>query len=487
MTSASEDFTGETTSWDDVVHHAKLQIMAAELSAEVGRSASLLATICDGRRRHRDHTRRELRQTLEEFVAHFRVYRTYVRPGHQASDDDRARVGEAVAGARACRADLDDELFSFLGELALGGHAGPVEAEFARRLQQLTAPVMAKGVEDTAFYRYHRLISLNEVGGDPGTFGRPVDGFHRDTVDAARRCPTAMLTLSTHDTKRSADVRARLNALTQVPGQWAEAASMWAKHNDRHRRGPWPDRNAEYLLYQTLVGAWPVGAARVAAFMAKATKEAKVHTSWTDPEEDYDRAVDGFVRDVLGDECFVAELVAFLESTALVERGRRNSLAQTALLLACPGVADVYQGTELWDLSLVDPDNRRPVDFDVRRSLLRADEPPPELSRDERGLAKLRLVRAMLRDRRARPGRYRDPVYEPLELPDGGGDQVVAYRRHGLIVIAACRGDAEASLAVPLPPPRWRDLADGRVHHHRAVLGDLSAGRGVAVLAAEED
>jgi (1->4)-alpha-D-glucan 1-alpha-D-glucosylmutase len=172
-----------------------------------------------------------------------------------------------------------------------------------------------------------------------------------------------MLTLSTHDTKRSGDVRARLHLLSEIPEAWEGIVTRWGERNERHRSGGWPDRNAEYLLYQTLVGAWPIDAARAQAFMEKATKEAKVHTSWIDPRPDYDEAVAAFVAGVLADDAFVAELEGFLAQHRLIERGRMTSLAQTALLLTCPGVPDVYQGTELWDLSLVDPDNRRPVEL----------------------------------------------------------------------------------------------------------------------------
>ncbi len=484
MSCAYESFTGESASWAQVVHRAKLQIMEGELSAEVGRLSSLLASICDRYRRHRDHTRRELRLALEEFAAHFQVYRTYVVPGRPPVAEDRRRVQEAVDGARSCRPDLDAELFGFLGELALGEHEGSGEADFARRLQQLTAPLMAKGVEDTAFYRYHRLVSLNEVGGDPGTFGRGIGEFHRDTAESARRWPATMLTLSTHDTKRSADVRARINALTQVPERWSDAVAAWAERNDRHRNGTWPDRNAEYLLYQTLVGAWPIERERVAAFMAKAAREAKVHTSWTDANAEYDDALADFVTGVLADVDFVAQLESFLASTALVERGRRNSLAQTALMLTCPGVADIYQGTELWDLSLVDPDNRRPVDFERRRRLLSeldgSNRPP--LAGDGAGLAKLSLVRRLLADRRAHPARYADPAYEPLELSGAAGEAVVGFRRRSLVVIAACRRLDRAGLSVELPPGHWQDLLGGGWHRGRARLGDLLEDRGVAVL-----
>lgn len=474
MTEIYEGFTGEKGSYADVVHEAKLQVMREELGAEVGRLTSLLARICDDHRRHRDHTRRELRKALCELVAHFPVYRTYVRAGQPRRPEDVRVMARAVEATRRCRPDIDAELIGFLGEVALAEHPGYLEADFSARLQQLTAPVMAKGVEDTAFYRYHRLVSLNEVGGNPAVFGRPVADFHRDLSAAAERWPASMLTLSTHDTKRSADVRARLNVLSELPQAWGEAVEQWAESNDAYRSGGWPDRNVEYLLYQTLVGAWPLGADRAAAFMAKAAKEAKVHTTWADPDPAYDEAVERFVRGVLGDEGFVARLEGFLTSTDLVVRGRRNSLAQTALLLTCPGVPDLYQGSELWDLSLVDPDNRRPVDFGLRRRLLEAPSVRGEtaldgaaaLHGDSQGISKLALVQRLLADRRRHPERYAGDDYDPIPIDGTGGSEVVAFARRGLVVAVACRSSlGPGELAVELPPGTWRDLLTGEPVH----------------------
>lgn len=456
MTRCYEAVTGETTRFEDVVHAAKHRIMADELATEVDRLASMLASICDGHRRHRDHTRRDLRDALTELVAAYPVYRTYVTAERTAGPDDRRHVGVAVTNATATRPDVDAELLSFLGQLATGDVDGGAEREFAVRLQQLTAPVTAKGVEDTAFYRYHRLVSLNEVGGDPATFGRPVTEFHQMTARAAQRWPDAMLTLSTHDTKRSADVRARVNVLAELPDTWFEAVTRWAERNERHRRSGWPDRNTEYLLYQTVVGSWPIGADRLTAFMEKATREAKVYTSWTDPNPEYDDAVRSFARAVLSDDGFVADLENFLAEQRIVERGRRNSLAQTALLLTCPGVPDVYQGNELWDLSLVDPDNRRPVDYGLRRGLIASlGDAPSLLADDHTGAAKLRLTHQVLSHRRSNADAY--DGYEPLAAPA----DVVAFARGGVATIVRCRTAGRAEGAVELPAGSWHDLVTG--------------------------
>jgi (1->4)-alpha-D-glucan 1-alpha-D-glucosylmutase len=236
---------------------------------------------------------------------------------------------------------------------------GPSESEFAMRFQQLTGPVMAKGVEDTAFYRFNRLVALNEVGGDPSRFGESLTDFHAANQAAQRHWPTRMLSSSTHDTKRSEDVRIRIALLSEMPGRWAEEARAWQRLNAGKRRGGLPDGNTEYLLYQTLVGTWPISEQRLLEYMLKAVREAKTHTSWTDPNEEYEAALAAFVKRCLGDAELVSRLEAFVAE--LTPHWHVTSLAQTLLRLTSPGAPDIYQGAELWDLSLVDPDNRRPV------------------------------------------------------------------------------------------------------------------------------
>jgi (1->4)-alpha-D-glucan 1-alpha-D-glucosylmutase len=383
-----------------------------------------------------------------------------------------------VDTARQRRPDLDIELISFIGDLLTGVYPGGEEASFAVRFAQVSAPVMAKGVEDTAFYRYLPLVSLNEVGGDPGRFGRPVADFHHAMASAARHWPEAMLTLSTHDTKRSGDVRARLSLLSQLPREWERAVAGWAAGNERHKRDGWPDRNAEYLLYQSLVGAWPIEVGRASAFMLKAAKEAKVHTSWTDPNARYDDALSAFVTAVLADRDFVAALEGFLATRRLVELGRVTSLAQTALLLTCPGVPDLYQGTELWDLSLVDPDNRRPVDYERREELLEqlaGAGPADALARADEGGPKQWLIHRVLGHRRRHPGVYAPGSgYEPLHAHGHLARHVVAFARTGGLavvvprLVAGLETGLDASLdtgwpgtMVDLPDGDWRDILTG--------------------------
>ena len=466
-------FTGQDEAYPDVAWAAKLQIMREDLAAEVERLTSLLADVCAGHRRQRDHTHRELREVLREVIAAFPVYRGYVRPGHPVTAADQAHVAAAVTRVRRCRPDFDPELLTFISELLTLGVPGEAEADFAVRFAQVSAPVMAKGGEDTAFYRYYPLVSLNEVGGDPGRFGAPVDDFHRAMAHGARRWPEAMLTLSTHDTKRSGDVRARISLLSELPGAWERAITAWASRNERHKRDGWPDRNAEYLLYQTLVGAWPIDAARAGSFMRKAVREAKVHTSWTDPDAAYDDALDAFVAGLLADQVFVAELEAFLAGHQIIERGRVNSLAQTTLLLTCPGVPDLYQGSELWDLSLVDPDNRRPVDYEARRRLLGAladGGPAAALARDDDGGPKLWLISRVLRHRARRPAAYGpDSGYQPLRVSGPGASHVVAFSRTGGLAVVVPRlvtgltGLASdwAGTTVAVPGGAWTDVLTG--------------------------
>jgi (1->4)-alpha-D-glucan 1-alpha-D-glucosylmutase len=496
-------FTGVEPDWAATVYAAKLQVMTGTLAAEVERLTGLLARVTDHVRRQRDFTRGQLREALREILAAFGVYRSYGYPGRPVSEADAGHVAAAVAGARRRRPDLDAELTGFIGELLTGEYEGSAETDFAVHFAQVSAPVMAKGVEDTAFYRYHVLVSLCEVGGDPGTFGRPVAQFHARMAAAARQWPQSMLTLSTHDTKRSADVRARISLLAEQPEAWQRAVSGWAAHNDKHKTGGWPDRDAEYMLYQNLAGAWPVDQARAGAFLAKAVREAKVHTSWIDPDPAYDDAAQAFVTGILADPEFVTSLEEFLAGQRLVERGRVSSLAQTTLLLTCPGVPDIYQGAELWDLSLVDPDNRRPVDFGARERLLAALEdagPREALARMDEGGPKLWLIHRVLAHRAHAPQAFAPGSgYEPLPVSGAKADHVVAFTRSGGLAVVVPRlvarlgggpwgQGAWGDTAVTLPAGRWRDVLTGEaVAGGTAEVETLLRWFAVTVLAPEAD
>src|SRR5690606_26649221 len=255
------------------------------------------------------------------------------------------------ASARAERPDLDGALFDFLRDVLLLRIRGERERELVMRFQQLTGPAMAKGVEDTAFYGWPRFVALNEVGGDPSRFGTSVAAFHAAAAETQARAPRTLLATSTHDTKRSEDVRARLCLLSEMPGAWAAAVRRWTAMTARHGGDPRPDPDAALLFFQTLVGAWPLGPDRAWAYLEKAAREAKRETSWTRPDEAYERALRRYVEDALADADFTADVAAFV--APLVAPGRVNALAQLLLKLTAPGVPDVYQGTELWDASLV--------------------------------------------------------------------------------------------------------------------------------------
>ncbi|MBV9255339.1 MAG: malto-oligosyltrehalose synthase, partial [Actinobacteria bacterium] len=314
------ELTGvDDDAYDEVVRVGKRQVLSDSLAADVRRLTYLLASICEGDRRHRDYTRSDLRDALTELLVSFPVYRTYVVPGEEASAQDEAVVTGAAADVRSRRPDIDAELLDWLTSLLLGRVAGDEASELAARFQQLSGPVMAKGVEDTAFYRYLRFAALNEVGGDPGRFGRTASEFHRAAADGG----WGMLATSTHDTKRSEDVRARLLVLSQIPERWAATVRGWVAANQPHRSGEWPDRATEYLLYQTLVGAWPLPEDRAAAYLEKAVREAKLHTSWVAPDPQYEEALQRFAKEVLADDVFVASVEAFVASIA--DAGRVTS------------------------------------------------------------------------------------------------------------------------------------------------------------------
>jgi (1->4)-alpha-D-glucan 1-alpha-D-glucosylmutase len=351
---------------------------------------------------------------------------------------------------------------------------------------------MAKAVEDTAFYVYNRLTSLNEVGGDPEQFGLPLESFHRQNLTRQHDWPHSMLATSTHDTKRSEDVRARINVLSEIPAEWEAAVARWSRLNADKKSGVdaelAPDCNDEYLFYQTLVGAYPVESCtseefadfreRIVAYMEKAIKEAKVHTSWVNPNEAYDHAVSKFVKEVLvadPENSFLSDFMQFHRRVAYP--GMLNSLSQTLLKIASPGVPDFYQGTELWDFSLVDPDNRRPVDFGKRTKLLeelkqrekedRASLIQDLLSRWVDGKIKLYVTYKGLSFRRSHRSLFEEGSYIPIDVFDGTRDHICAFARQ--------KGKAWALVAVPR-------LITQRLKPERPPLGEETWGSSALVL-----
>jgi (1->4)-alpha-D-glucan 1-alpha-D-glucosylmutase len=393
LTRVYRDLTGEDTPFDELVYRSKFHLLQSSLASELHMLAHQLDRIAQSERWSRDFTLNGLRHALREVIACFPVYRSYINGG--AGDRDRVVVLRAVARARQRNPLLGRAVFDFIRDTLLlkdpsSGPATPdyraAQRRFAGKFQQLTAPTMAKGFEDTALYVYVRLVSLNEVGGDPSKFGRAPAEVHHAFRDRAEKYPGALSPLSTHDTKRSEDVRARINVLSEIPDAWAARVARWMELNRGHKidvgEGQLAlDANEEYLLYQTLIGVWPVEGltpenrsefvGRVQAYLNKALHEAKVHTSWINPDSDYDAAAAEFVARVLDPDRsgqFLTDFEAFQRTVS--HFGMFNSLAQTLLKITAPGVPDTYQGTELWDFSLVDPDNRRPVDYDRRSRLV---------------------------------------------------------------------------------------------------------------------
>src|SRR5437660_3484030 len=474
LTALYHAFTGESQPFSEVVRTCKHEIIATELAPDFERLTNLLVEICDGNRRHRDRTRRELREADREIAACPGGYRTYVRRGSPPSEQDRRQVSIAVQEATRRRPDIDAELLSFVGDLLLMQHEGANESEFSARFQQVTPAVMAKGVEDTAFYRYNRLVSLNEVGGDPGSFGRSVETFHAHCLKTGEKWPATMLTLSTHDSKRTGDVRARTSLLSEIPAEWESAVRRWAEHNERHRAQGFPDRNLEYLMYQTMVGAWPVDEQRLMAFLQKAAREAKVHTSWIDPVQAFEDALTQFAGSVMADAEFKSDLESFIGRHQLVALGRVASLAQTTLLLTCPGVPDLYQGSEVWNLSLVDPDNRRPVDYEHLAGLLpeiQSAGPSDVLARSDEGAPKLWLITRLLHERRVDPDLFGSAGYTPLAAVGPKAKHAVGFVRDRLLVVVprlvAGLGGDWADTTIDLPAGSWRSLITGEEEQGR--------------------
>ena len=490
------EFTGEPTVFPPIAHDRKIAVGQEALGSDVNRLASIFVDICETRRNQRDYTRAEIRRAIREIAACFSIYRSYVVPQRgQITEEDRHFIHCAVQCAKDQRTDIDAGLFDFFEQVMTLEVTGRLEAEFVLRFQQFTSPVMAKGVEDTAFYCFNRLTAMCEVGGDPERDGLSVAQFHAYQAKMQATHPLTMTTLSTHDTKRADDVRARLAVLSEVPGEFAETVERWAGQNERYKAHEYPDRNTEYFLYQTLVGAWPIDAERTKQYMQKAMREAKQKTTWTANNKDFEDAVAGFIDAILGDKEFVADLERFV--ARVLQSGRVNSLAQTLLKHTAPGVPDLYQGSELWDLSLVDPDNRRPVDYELRRRLLgELDglDAAGVLERMEDGLPKMFVVNRCLTLRREHPEWFgAEAAYTPIEAEGAKAEHVIAYLRGENVLTIAPRlveklGGDWAGTTLTLPAGKWRNRFTGAGITHGAVtMAELLRDFPVALLTREEN
>ena len=454
-------FTGVTTEFADIVYQCKKLILRIVLASELNVLANLLSRIALASRYTCDFTLNALRSALSEVIASFPVYRTYVN-GPEVSEEDRRYVEQAVAAGKRRSNAADLSVFDFIQRILLIDVYGSEAAwykqavlRFSMKFQQVTAAVMAKGLEDTAFYRYNRLISLNEVGGNPTQFGTTVDEFHRANQERLSCWPDSMLSSSTHDSKRSEDVRARINVLSEMPQVWLLHLRRWRDWNRSKKRQldsrSAPARNDEYLLYQTLIGAWPQNSLddarwktfseRIEQYMLKAAREAKEHTSWANTNTDYEDALVQFTRAVLHrspQNRFIADFNEFARRVAHI--GTFNTLSQTLLKLTSPGVPDIYQGNELLEFSLVDPDNRRPVDYECReqifeilpRETAEAQNLPRVrdlLSTCKGNAAKMYLTWKTLTFRRQEPRMFQRGSYVPLHVQGHLSEHVVAFAR----------------------------------------------------------
>ncbi|MFL6603393.1 MAG: malto-oligosyltrehalose synthase [Steroidobacteraceae bacterium] len=455
-------FIDQTLEWPNVAYDAQHMILRRSLASELSVVANLLSRIAQADRHTRDFTINGLRQTLAEVIACFPVYRTYVNDA--VADADKRYVDWAIASARRRRSAGEAPAFDFVRAALL--LELPVATEslrrqlknFAMKFQQITAPITAKGIEDTSLYRFDRLVSLNEVGGEPDAYGSSVRAFHADAQQRARFWPHEMLGTSTHDTKRSEDVRARINVLSEMTQVWRKTIERWARINRLRKREvegqPAPSPNDEYLLYQTLVGSWPLedldeaGLAtyreRIEAYMTKAAREAKVRTSWANVNAEYEDALLQFIRAALEareGNIFLSDFTAF--QRRISRFGLLNAMSQTLCKLTAPGVPDIYQGNEIWDFSLVDPDNRREVDYQKRRTMLASLESIDMDACVDRGLmkslvdgmsdgrCKLFLTWKVLQFRRDHESLFRDGEYLALRVTGEHASNVCAFaRRH---------------------------------------------------------
>jgi (1->4)-alpha-D-glucan 1-alpha-D-glucosylmutase len=477
LTRLYRDFTGEERDYETMLREKKRFALRELFAGDVSHLAELFEQACRGTERAWE--RDAIETALVELAAALPVYRTYVNPEREELDDsDREVIEETLADMRG-EEQVDASLLDYIRDLLFLRRRGSAQTDFVLALQQLTGPAMAKGAEDTAFYCYNRLISLNEVGGNPGRFGVSTAQFHAHNAHNADQWPETLLTTSTHDTKRGEDVRLRIDAISEEPEEWRRLVEKWSHDNEKYRSGQWPDRNAEYLLYQTLAGSWPIGEERVVEYMGKAAREAKVYTSWRRPNEQYETALQGFIHGIFADSAFRQQCQEFAEQ--LASRAHVTSLAQTLLKLTSPGIPDIYQGSELWQLSLVDPDNRRPVDYEERMRLLEEAKHVGHagvLEKMESGLPKLWLIWKTLLLRRDHPDLFTG-TYQPINGSGAKRDCVVAFiRNEGLITVVprlvSKLSDGWADTTLRLPAGRWHDVLSGtRLHGNTVRLGDL--------------
>jgi (1->4)-alpha-D-glucan 1-alpha-D-glucosylmutase len=462
LTALWQEVSGDRRGFDEVALAAKLEQVRGSFVPEVDRlERELRGETAAGRSAFdRASGLPGGREALERALASLHVYRTYVDAvAGRVADEDHRAIAEAG---------IDPPL----AEMLLLERAAP--PALVTRFQQTTPAVMAKGVEDTAFYRYGRLLALNDVGGDPGRFGIDVEQFHAGNLERAERFPLNLLTTQTHDAKRSADVRARIAALSSMPEQWAAHVGRWMEISEPLREGGAPDDVERYFLFQTLVGAWPIEVERVEAYIEKALRESKRNTSWVQQNPDWEAAVKRFTRALYSDRRFLQDFEPFAARVAAA--GARAALGQVTLKLTAPGIPDIYQGDELAFRALVDPDNRRPVDWQWRQAMLARLMGGAPVD-DE--IRKLWLILRLLTSRARRPEPFVSGGYEPL----AAGERACAFVRGGEVLVAVAVRDGAADGILEGPQGRWRDVLRGgeRSFDRRQPLAGVLDESGVAV------
>ena len=521
-------FAGAGDSFEEIARASKLRIMDNEMASELGALARAAARLARQSPMTADITRAILERAIKAIIACFPVYRTYVDLAGALSEADRRDIAWAVKRARRFELDVHASAFDFLESLLVGEtkQSGAREIgrtaalRFAMKLQQFSGPVMAKGVEDTAFYRYNRFVALNEVGGAPERFGIAPSLFHKANAQRAEQWPHAMLATATHDTKRGEDARARLAVLSEVPEEWGRQVAGWsrllrARLGDVEGRAP-PDRNDEYMFYQMLVGSWPMELldaptaeeleayqSRIQAALEKALREGKQRSSWAAPNLEYEAAMHAFAREALRPEGgFLSNFLPFVERMARL--GVQNSLVQTAMKLTAPGLPDLYQGCELWDLSLVDPDNRRAVDYREREAALAELTPRFEGGQDRSrlfksllrswrdGRIKLAVIALLLAFRRDHPELFAEGGYLPIEMAGEDADWALGFARAAgerRLAVLAARFPAlreekpDWRARAQMPDGEWFDLVRGRRFDADAPLREWFGPLPFAVLA----
>ena len=520
ITKTFHRFIGHSIPFGHLLYAKKLQVMKLALANDVDVLGNVLDRLSEQNRWYRDFTLEALSRAVRETIACFPVYRTYLAPGQPVSDEDRQIVERAINAAKRRNPGMEQSIFNYLRDVLLFRFPPNLNAaeraahtHFVLKFQQATGPIMAKAMEDTVFYIYNRLTALNEVGCEPQQFGSSVETFHERNVDRHRNCPATLLATSTHDTKRSEDVRARIAAISEIPELWRRSLQRWRVANRRWKRMindlEAPDANEEYLLYQILLGTWPIGTdgepestatpeyvERIQAYMAKALHEAKINTSWIQPNEEWDAAMRDFVAKILEVTPRNKFPPLFLPIAKEIARlGAINSLTQTLLKLTSPGVPDIYQGTEIWDYSLVDPDNRRPVDYNRRREMLASlpSATPEKLMRGwPDGGIKLFLTQRVLRFRREHADLFQRGEYFPLQASGMFAESCISFTRQlkdKWIAVIMPRlssrvgfppiGELWEDTTIEFPPTLSLNKAHGvftcqpmRLKHRRVKVGD---------------